>query len=104
MQQVYFPKILLPLIVIAAEALKSSILIVLLLVTLWMTIGASSSWLWLPVILVLQVLFGGACGIITALLLPFMNDIKYVVTLLLRLGMFTSGVFFRIDDLVPWVG
>ncbi|MFB3078485.1 MAG: ABC transporter permease, partial [Lysobacterales bacterium] len=101
MQQIYFPKVLLPLITIASEALKSSILMLLLLVTLALTIRASVTWLWLPLLFVLQILFAGACGIIAALLLPFMNDVKYLVTLLLRLGMFTSGVFFRIDEVVP---
>ena len=38
---------------------------------------------------------------ITAHLLPFMNDVKYIVTMVLRLGMFLSGVFYRIDVAVP---
>ena len=101
MQQIYFPKVLLPLITIASEALKASIIILLLLVILALTIGISLTWLWLPLLFLLQMLFAGACGVIAALLLPFMNDVKYLVTLLLRLGMFTSGVFFRIDEAVP---
>jgi lipopolysaccharide transport system permease protein len=101
MQQIYFPKLLLPLVTIASEGLKSAILVVLLLCILAMTNGFSLSWTWLPLLLLLQLLFAGACGIIAALLLPFMNDVKYLVTLVLRLGMFTSGVFFRIDEAVP---
>ena len=101
MQQVYVPKILLPLICVATEAIKLLILMGVLLGILAVTIGPSATWVWLPVILVLQTLFAGACGIITGLAVPFMNDIKYVVTLLLRLGMFMSGVFYRIDEAVP---
>ncbi len=101
MQQVYIPKQLLPLIAISSEAVKAMILVAILLFILAITIGPSITWLWLPVLLVLQLLFAAGCGMITAHLLPFMNDIKYVVTLVLRLGMFLSGVFYRIDEAVP---
>ena len=101
MQQVYIPKQLLPLIAICSEAIKAVILMAILLFILAVTIGPSQTWLWLPVLFLLQLLFGAACGMITAHLLPFMNDVKYVVTLVLRLGMFLSGVFYRIDEAVP---
>ncbi len=101
MQQVYIPKHLLPIIAISAEAAKALILFVILLFILGLTIGPSLTWLWLPVLFLLQLLFASACGMITAHMLPFMNDIRHVVTLLLRLGMFLSGVFYRIDEEVP---
>ncbi len=101
MQQIYIPKQLLPLISVSAEALKALILVIILLFILAITIGPSATWLWLPLILALQLLFGTACGMITAHLLPFMNDVKYIVTMVLRLAMFLSGVFYRIDVAVP---
>ncbi len=100
MQLLYIPKHLLPLVCMISEAAKALILMAILLLVLGFTIGPSRAWLWLPVLFVTQFLFAGGCGLITAHLLPFMNDVKYMVTLLLRVGMFLSGVFYRIDEAV----
>ena len=100
MQQVYIPKHLLPLVCIASEAFKALILFTILLLILSITIGPSRAWLWLPVLFFTHLLFASGCGLITAHMMPFMNDVRYLVTLLLRVGMFLSGVFYRIDEAV----
>ncbi len=101
MQQVYIPKHLLPLAAICGEAIKALILLAILLLILGATLGPGIAWLWLPPLFALQLLFAGGIGLITAHLLPFMNDVRFMVTLLLRLGMFLSGVFYHIDEAVP---
>ncbi len=100
-QQIYIPKYLLPCVAVCVECLKSFIVFGLLLLLLAGLNGITFSWFYLPVIFITQLLFSAACGVVMAALVPFVNDLKFVVQLGLRALMFLSGVFFLIDDRIP---
>lgn len=100
-QQIYIPKYLLPCVAVCVEFLKSMIVFGLLLALLAGLKGVTMSWLHLPTIMLTQLLFSAACGVVMAGLVPFANDLKFVVQLSLRALMFLSGVFFLIDDKIP---
>lgn len=101
LQQVYVPKFLLPLITVVSEFLKSIVLVALLLLILALGKGISPSWSWLPLLLAMQLLLAAACGVFVAVFLPFIHDVKFLVQMGLRVAMFTSGVFYRIDEAIP---
>lgn len=101
LQQVYVPKFLLPLVTVVSEFFKSIALVLLLLVVLALGKGIAPSWSLLPILLALQLLLAAACGVFVAVFLPFIHDVKFLVQMGLRVAMFTSGVFYRIDEAVP---
>lgn len=58
------------------------------------------TWLWLPVILACQLLFGTGLMFLSAYLTHRIPDIKNLITYLSRLWFYCSGVFFAIDKMV----
>lgn len=100
-QQIYIPKTLLPCVAITTELLKAGIILGFLLILLAVLNGVSLTWLYFPVVLLVQLLFAAGCGVVVAALTPFFNDITFVVQLGLRAAMFLSGVFFIIDETIP---
>ena len=95
--QVYFPKILLPIATVLQDLVKQSFVFLLLLLYL---LGASylqMSWLAFPLIVLLQlVLVAGIAGLVAALV-PFLPDLRFVVSTGLQLLMFGSGVFYPLS-------
>jgi len=101
-QQVYIPKVVLPLIPVLVNWVKFFFILVLLLIFLWF-MGFSPTWYWLnliPVILVELLLVVG-CSLVLAALVPFLMDLRVLVTNGLVLLMFLSGIFFLVDDFPP---
>jgi lipopolysaccharide transport system permease protein len=97
--QVYIPKYLLPTVIIAESFIRQFIVIAVLLILLATTTGVYASWLWLPVILLVQFLLIAAVSLWVAALIPFIPDLRYVVSAGIRALMFCSGVFFRTNDI-----
>ena len=102
MQQVYLPKILLPLIPVTANTLKFIVVWVLFLAYVW-AFERPPGWDWLamiPVLLAALSLVLG-CVVFAAALVPFVDDLRMLITNGMLLLMFLSGVFFdvsRFDD------
>ena len=101
LQQVYVPKFLLPLITVTSEFLKSIVLVTLLLLVLVFSKGVTLSWGWLPLLLFIQLVLAAAFGVFVAVFLPFIHDVKFLVLMGLRVAMFTSGVFYNINEEIP---
>lgn len=98
--QVNFPKLVLPSINIVMDTFKFSIVFILLLITLW-TLGypPTISYIYLPLILGLQLLLNYACGLIASSLIPFVPDLSNLIPHLLRLGMYGSGILYTVSSL-----
>lgn len=99
-QQVYQPKIIFPLTVLMINTLKFLFVMLLLLLFLLISgIPLSISWLaLLPLITVQFVLIAGlAC--LSATVIPFVPDLKWVVENGLTVMFFLSGVFFDVSAL-----
>lgn len=98
MQQVYIPKILLPLIVITTNTFKFLIILSLLLVFLWFDGAASyETWVYLPLVLAIHLLMVFAMSVICACIVPFVPDLKFVVTNGMTMLFFMSGIFYKVE-------
>jgi lipopolysaccharide transport system permease protein len=95
MQQVYLPKIIFPTITIVQNTIKFIIILSILLIFLIVygfEIGAT--YLSLPILIIVQLLFIAACTFSLAAIVPFVPDISQFVGNGLMLLMFLSGLFF----------
>lgn len=101
-QQVYFPKLILPFIVVVANTIKFLIVLCILL-ALFMVLGKGPTiyWVALPVIVVVQFLLISAVGSLFAAIVPIVPDLKLIVDNGLIVLMFVSGLFFDIHKLPP---
>lgn len=101
-QQVYLPKVILPLISIFTNTLKFVVVLTLLmLIVSVFGHGPDVTWLSLPVVIVVELLLIVACGSLAASILPIFPDLKLVVDNGLMVLMFVSGVFFDMSRLPP---
>ncbi len=106
--QVFVPKILFPLSMLIAEAVKFGVgLAVLFAFLAFDGFFPSTVWLAFPVVLAVQLLFVTALALWAAAVVPFFRSVLVGLEVALRFGMFLSGVFFdvnRIDaPLRPWL-
>jgi lipopolysaccharide transport system permease protein len=97
--QVYVPKVALPMVAVAINSFKFFVIFLILLVFLWVS-GYTPGWqyLWLPVLLFLQLSFVIGCSFILAAITPFLPDMKVILDNLLRGMFFISGIFFEIKS------
>ena len=101
MMQVHLPKIFLPTVVVCQDAVKQSVVVVLLLLFL-VAYGINSSqyWFFLPIVLITEFLFITACAYMVSAVVPFLPDFSYLVRAGLQMLMLCSGVFFS-EHMVP---
>lgn len=101
MMQVHLPKIILPTIVICQDAVKQMVVMILLLVFLLLYgITPSACWTALPLLIFTQILLVSAFAYVVAALVPFLPDLRFLVSTGLQMMMFGSGVFYS-DDMIP---
>jgi len=101
-QQVYLPKLVLPLIIIFTNTIKFLIVLALLMLVLALYgHGPDVTWLALPAMIAVELLLIVAAGSLTAAILPIFPDVKLVVDNGLMVLMFVSGVFFDLSKLPP---
>ena len=103
MQQLYLPKLLLPLAVVVTNTLKFGIILVILLLFLWVfgTDVFNPAIIYLPLVLFVQLLLIiGVSGLASALV-PLLPDLRYVVNYGLMMLFFMSGIFFSLADMSP---
>ncbi|GAB6124832.1 ABC transporter permease [Humidesulfovibrio idahonensis] len=101
MQHVDIPKIVFPLEIVIRDCYKH--VFVLLLMGLLLAvypIPLSTSWLALPLITLVQGLCVMAAAITLAACCPFLPDLPYIVSAVLNVMVFISGVFFDVDSFV----
>ncbi len=101
MQQVDILKIFFPLEVILRDCFKLLFSLFLLLVfLLFYPTPTSSTWLALPLIMLVQLFFIAGVSILCAAIVPFIPDLKFIISTALQLMFFGSGVFFSIESVV----
>lgn len=54
-------------------------------------------WLWLPVVIFLQMLLVTSVGVFVASIIPFMSDLRFLISTLIQVLFFASGIFFSKD-------
>ncbi len=101
MGQLYLPKYLLPLAVVVTDTLK--FLIVLAIFLAFLSLSGVAWWtqalLWLPLVLLLQLLLILGVAGLAAALVPLLPDLRYVVSYGMTMLFFMSGIFFSLSDL-----
>jgi lipopolysaccharide transport system permease protein len=101
MLQVDIPKVFFPLTILLQDFFKQLFVVGLLLIFLvFYQTPCSITWLALPVVMAIQALLVVAIAVFSAMIVPFVPDLKLVIGTILNLLMFASGVFFNIDQVV----
>lgn len=99
MLQVDIPKYFFPLEVVLRDAFKHLFVVCLLLTFLaFYPTPVSVTWLALPILIVVQGVLVLSVSTLSAAIVPFIPDVKFVIQSLLMLMFFGSGVFYDIDD------
>jgi len=100
--KIYFPREVLPLSSVGAQAFDSSIGLVTLLVILpFLGVRLHASVAWVPLLLVLLVLFTTGVSLFLSCANLFFRDVKYIVQVVLMFGIFFTPVFFEPAMLGP---
>ncbi len=99
MQQIYVPKYVFPLASLLFSLVKQLVVVTLLLGLLVFVNGAEASWVFFPMVFLVQLLLIAGLCMMLAALVPFLPDITMIVPPLLQMGLFCSGVFYRIESL-----
>jgi lipopolysaccharide transport system permease protein len=101
MMQVDIPKIFFPLEIILRGTFKHIfVTVILLLFLLFYPIPVAVTWLALPVLFVIQALYVLSIGVICAAIVPFLPDLQFVISTIIRLAVYASGIFFDINAVV----
>jgi lipopolysaccharide transport system permease protein len=101
MLQVNIPKIFFPLEIIIRATFKHFFVVALLLLFLiFYPTPVGLTWLALPILMAIQLIYIVAFGTLCAGLIPFVPDLKFIVSTTLHLAMFASGVFYSIDSVI----
>ena len=99
-QQVYFPKVLLPLIVVLSNFLKFLIILVLLLVFLvYAGVSPSFGWIYLPLVIIVQLCWITALAFLLSAVVPLIPDLKLVINQGMIVLMFASGIYFDLQNI-----
>lgn len=94
--KIYFPREVLPLSSVAAQAYDTGIgMITLLFILPFLGVGFNASLLWVPVLLLLLVIFTTAASLFLSCANLFYRDVKYIVQVVLMFGIFFTPIFFE---------
>ncbi|MDI4652855.1 MULTISPECIES: ABC transporter permease [Pseudoalteromonas] len=98
--QINFPKVILPSITLVVVAFKFFIIFALLLCFLWWYgFPITQAYVYLPLVLFVQHCINTACANLIALLVPFIPDVKEIIRPVLRIAFYLSGVIYAVDRL-----
>ena len=100
-QQVYIPKFILPLVPVVSNMVKFSIILIIYLAVLPIIFGHTPTltWLFIPVLILLELLLIACCGLFVASLVPFAQDVKLLLDNLMVMLFFISGIFFDLSHM-----
>ena len=101
--KIYFPREILPLAAVLANAFDFAIAGgVLVVILIALQIGVSVHLLWVPVYLVLLLVLTAGFGMLLACANLFFRDVKYLVDVILTYGVFFTPVFYSASTLGKW--
>jgi ABC-type polysaccharide/polyol phosphate export permease len=103
--KVAFPRIVLPLAAVLTQVVDSAIgASVVLLLAPFLGVPVSATWLWLPLLALLVLVYTSAAAIFLSCANLFFRDVKYLVQVFLTFGIFFTPVFFEPEMLGPLGG
>ena len=91
----YIPKYFFPTVSIIQDAVKEFFVLLILLMVL-ITSGSypNEIWLFLPIIILIQLLLTASIVYLVSIIVPYFLDLKHIITTLLQIIMFGSGTFY----------
>ena len=93
--QIQIPKAFFPIVTILQDSFKALVLFVILLVVLVIYgINPTIYWLYIIPIIVVQLVFISMCGVFVSMILPFAQDLKFLIATGITALMFGSGIFY----------
>lgn len=97
--KIYFPREVLPFAVALARLLDFAIAfaILILLMLLYQMPVFTPSWLWLPVVILVQLLFTAGVGLFGAALNVFYRDMRHLFSLVLQLWLYASPIIYPVS-------
>lgn len=100
MQLVYIHKSIFPLSIVLVNLVKFIVTLLLVVAAVWLS-GMTPSWsyLSLPLLILLQILFTSGCAMICAAITPFFPDFQLILGTIMHLLIFLSGVFYDVSKL-----
>ena len=102
LDQVYLPKTVLPATILAVNTVKFALVLVLFIIYLLLVGDAVTVfWLYLPVILVVQLFLSVGAGLLVAAVIPFAPDLLILINYGMTFFFFLAGIFFRISEVSP---
>jgi ABC-type polysaccharide/polyol phosphate export permease len=102
MQLVYIHKSIFPLSAVSVNLIKFLVtLLLVVIVTSFVGIYPSSAYFALPALIMLQVLLTAGVSMICAAITPFFPDFQLILTTIMHLLIFLSGVFYDVKKLSP---
>ncbi len=101
MNQIHIPKAFFPLVVIFQDFFKTTIVFLLLLVFVWLNgFQPTEAWLAIPIIMLVQLLFISALAILVSMIVPFLPDLKFIISTGIMMMMFGSGIFYDYKEVI----
>ena len=103
-RQVRLPPLMFPVVAMLSDTVKFFCIFALLLVILWsMGYPPNITYIALPPLFVVVLLFGAGIGFVIAAVVPLLPDLRFVIEQVLTAVMFLSGVVFALPPLPkPW--
>ncbi|MEX0875962.1 MAG: ABC transporter permease [Phycisphaerales bacterium] len=100
MQQVNLHKAVFPSSIILVNSVKFAVTFVILIGVLQVG-GFHPGWAWatLPILLLVEVMIIAACGCFSAMISPFVPDFQHILTTILHLMFFLSGIIYDLSIL-----
>lgn len=100
--KVYFPREVLPLSAVLSNAVNFVLALIALFAMIFIFhVHLSATLLFLPVILLIQIIFASGLALILAALTVFYRDVEIITETVLLAWFFLTPVFYRMDDLFP---
>jgi ABC-type polysaccharide/polyol phosphate export permease len=94
--KIYFPREVLPLSSVGAQAFDTSIgLLTLIVIMPFLGVRLHTSFVWIPLLLLLLVLFTTGVSLFLSCANLFFRDVKYIVQVVLMFGIFFTPIFFE---------
>jgi lipopolysaccharide transport system permease protein len=91
----YIPKYFFAIVSVASDAFKELPVLVILLIVLLLTgVFPNNTWLFLPLILLLQLLLITSIVTLTSILVPYFLDLKPIIGASIQILMFGAGTFY----------
>lgn len=99
--QVKINKAFFPIVIVGQDFVKQFVVIILLLAfLLFMGYQPVLNWLYLFILIIVELSVVITCSLFVAALVPILPDFKYLVTTGLQLLMFGSGIFYSYEEVI----